>query len=166
MSLTALRTNAITIACSCGAALIFFLSFNQLFSDNKSLKNATTTTSATKSTPDVKQKQAHVKLTKYPLFGDYLAIQQTQDIPNTMLNLSLVGILKATDPNDSQAWIKVGSSDEKLYYLKDSLPGGAQLIRILDDAVLLRRNGQIERLSLPKNTLNTDAHEAPLQFEG
>ena len=104
-------------------------------------------------------------LTKYPIFGDYIIVEDTNDIPNTLLNISLVGTMLSSNPNDSSALIKVGAADEKLYFIQDKLPGGATLIRVLENAILIRRNNQIEQLSLPKDKLNTNAIEPPVHFE-
>lgn len=111
---------------------------------------------------------ARQKLDHFPLFGDYIpsSAQNSAEIPKTMLNLELIGILKASMPQNSQALIRVADNEEKLYFINDPLPGGAVLIRVLDNAILLKRNGKIERLTLPKEALDTNATDAPpLQFE-
>ena len=105
-------------------------------------------------------------LNKYPLFGDYISnINDGTKIPDTVLNLTLIGILKSSIAKDSQALIKVGNNDEKLYLINESLPGGATLVRILDSEVFLKRNGQIERLTLPKDQLDQKGFQEPLKFE-
>ena len=95
-------------------------------------------------------------LYSYPLFGEHLKnTLDSKNIPTTLLNLKLIGILKASKPQDSQAFIKVGDSDEQLYFINDEVSENTRLLRILENAVLLKRNGKIERLSLPKENLNT-----------
>lgn len=129
----------------------------------KSLSKAQTVVKQTaEPKPSSKMQPKH----DYPLFGEYIPnLKEGQEVPNTLLNLSLVGILKASNPQDSQALIKVGSQDEKLYVINDQLPGGAVLVKVLDDAILLKRNGQIEKLTLPKSELNINANYPPLDME-
>ena len=92
-------------------------------------------------------------LENYPLFGESNE-SSSETINDTSLDLTLVGILNASDKNDSQALIKIDGNAEKLYSINDKLNENTVLWRILNKAVLLKRNGKIEKLSLPKSNLN------------
>lgn len=100
-------------------------------------------------------------LSSYPVFGQHL--NDNNHIPTTLLNLKLIGILTASDPKDSQALIKVGDNEEMLFQIDDEISDRTILSRVLKDAVLLKRNGKIERLSLPKMPLNTQDQEKDLE---
>ena len=110
-------------------------------------------------------KHQQLNLAKYELFGSYIPSASSHNIPNTMLNLTLVGVLKSSNPRDSQALIRIGTGDDKLYFINDTLPGGAILMRVLDNAIFIKHDGKIEKLTLPKDQLNTSATETPLKFE-
>lgn len=73
------------------------------------------------------------------------------DAPETRLNLKLRGILAADEPSLSRAIISNGS-DDKVYAVGASLPGGATVEAVLADRVLLRRAGRLETLRLPRES--------------
>ena len=122
--------------------------------------HTTKATLSTKSTPDKKTSlntHQQAPLSSYPLFGETIG-SNNSSIETTPLNLTLIGVLNASDAKDSQAIIKIDEDDEeKLYFINEHINSNTLLWRVLDTAVLLKRNGIIERLSLPKNTLNTNA---------
>jgi general secretion pathway protein C len=73
--------------------------------------------------------------------------------PETRLNLNLVGIFFSD--NSRLAVALIAASDNtgvRGYRLGDPLPGGARLEQVYADRVVLDRNGQLETLSLPKQT--------------
>lgn len=127
--------------------------------DTKPFKNQKNISHPQKNTPEIKEALSH-----YPLFGNHIPLLLTdKNIPSTLLNFSLMGILKASNPIDSQALIKVGDEIEQLYFVNDSLPNDIVLYQILNNAVLLKRDNKIEKLSLPKETLNTKNNETELE---
>lgn len=71
------------------------------------------------------------------------------DAPETRLNLKLRGILAANEAALSRAIISSGS-DDKVYAVGDGVPGGATVEAVLADRVLLRREGRLETLRLPR----------------
>ncbi len=79
------------------------------------------------------------------------AVAENVDAPETRLNLKLRGILSANEPDFSRAIIASGSS-EKIYAVGASVPGGATVHAVLNDRVLLNRRGQVEALTLPKQS--------------
>lgn len=90
------------------------------------------------------------------LFGTAEVTTQTLaaaaiDAPETRLNLKLRGILAADEPSLSRAIISSGS-DDKVYAVGASLPGGATVEAVLADRVLLRRAGRLETLRLPRES--------------
>lgn len=75
-----------------------------------------------------------------------------EDAPETQLNLELRGAVAALDERFAHAIIADGSGNEKVYFLKDALPGGAVLQRVQADRVILSRGGVLEALLLPRET--------------
>ena len=73
-----------------------------------------------------------------------------QNAPETQLNLELRGAVAAADERFAHAIIADGSGTEKVYFLKDTVPGGAVLQRVQTDRVILSRGGVLEALLLPK----------------
>ncbi len=100
------------------------------------------------------------------LFGQYVPVNLgAKHIPTTILNLRLVGILKATPNQASQAVIDMGNRNEQVYRLNDLLPGHAKIIRIFNNSILILRNGQVERLSLPKHRIIFGQRPTPLEMK-
>ncbi len=96
------------------------------------------------------------------------ARQQKQAAPVSRINLKLFGVL-ATGADDGLAMIGRDSRSVELYRVGDRLPGAASLLEIHADHVLIRRNGQEERLLLdePKKLFGDVAtrRETPLPGE-
>jgi general secretion pathway protein C len=96
------------------------------------------------------------------LFGDYVPINLSDaDIKQSMLNLQVVGIMFSAKESDSQVIIRA-KKEEKYYVVGDTLPGGAVIKRILENAVVVLHNGVLESLSLPKNELAFSPPAKPL----
>jgi general secretion pathway protein C len=78
-------------------------------------------------------------------------VNTTEDAPETRLNLKLRGTVAADDPDFAHAIISDGGKNgEKVYFLKDKLPGGATLHEVHPDKIILNRSGTLETLRLPK----------------
>jgi general secretion pathway protein C len=75
---------------------------------------------------------------------------ETEDAPDTRLNLKLRATVATTETEIAHAIIADVSGNEKVYFMKDSLPGGATLHRVHTDRVILNRGGVLEALRLPK----------------
>lgn len=90
------------------------------------------------------------------LFGEYKeearpVVQQVIDAPDTRLNLTLTGILAASENRASRALISQGSADEEPYSVGDAISRGVELRSIFADRVILSRNGSLETLRLDKD---------------
>lgn len=89
------------------------------------------------------------------LFGTAATTEQpvvveTENAPDTRLNLKLRATVAATDEQVAHAIIADGSGNEKVYFVKSSIPGGATLYRVHPDRVILNRGGVLETLRLPR----------------
>ncbi len=72
------------------------------------------------------------------------------DAPETRLSLTLKGTVAADDPDLALAIIADSRGDEKVYAIRDSIPGGVTLHAVYADRVILNRAGTLEALKLPR----------------
>lgn len=103
------------------------------------------------------------KTLNYKFFGDY--VPQNLDaagVRQSMLNLTVVGVLFAEIEEDSQVMLKSPDGQEKFFHIGDELSGGGVIKRITEEGVLISRDGMLERLSLPKQELK---FEAPIKLD-
>ena len=85
------------------------------------------------------------------LFGDPAPKPVLKQAPKTTLDLTLQGILWASDPNLARAIIMSGKRKSELYSVGEDIKGaGASVKEILNGEVLLNRNGATESLPLVK----------------
>ncbi|MDP6675094.1 MAG: type II secretion system protein GspC [Gammaproteobacteria bacterium] len=77
-------------------------------------------------------------------------VEETDDAPDTRLNLKLRATVSADNQTIAHAIIADGSGKEKVYFVSDSIPGGAALHRVHPDRIILNRGGVLEALRLPK----------------
>ena len=102
-------------------------------------------------------------LLKSSMFGVYVPNDlSAADVKNSMLNVTLVGILLADKNEESQVIIGSANGEEKTYKIGDSIPGGAVIERIMPSGILVERNGALERISLPKSDLIFEPIAKPL----
>lgn len=100
------------------------------------------------------------------LFGVYVPNDLNEDnVKQSMLNVTLVGIMFADKLEESQVIIRSASGEEKTYKIGDKIPGGAIVKRITASGVLVERNGALESLSLPRNDLIFEPIAKPMKEE-
>lgn len=101
------------------------------------------------------------EVASYHLFGDaqkpVVAPQQIIDAPETRLRLDLKGVFATTDSSNALAIISSSKNKDKTYHIGDKITGGALLHAVYADRVILKRNGQLETLRLPKTKLDSKA---------
>ena len=90
----------------------------------------------------------------YHLFGDAknqtVVQQKIIDAPETRLRLSLKGVFASTNAREALAIISTSKGKDKTYHIGDKVTGGAALHAVYADRVILKRNGKLETLRLPK----------------
>jgi len=86
------------------------------------------------------------------LFGEAGAepVNTAIDAPETQLNLQLRGTIAAGDQTMAHAIIADGDGEDKVFFINDTLPGGAVLHEVYTDRVILNRGGVLEALRLPR----------------
>lgn len=111
---------------------------------------------------DAKQHSLHAGLST-PFFGDYVPNNLNDaDVKQSMLDLTVVGIMFANSESASHVIVRTASGRERAFGVGDTLPGGGIIKRITPDGVLIGRNGALESLSLQKNALTFEAPAEPL----
>ncbi|KTD70426.1 MULTISPECIES: type II secretion system protein N [Legionella] len=119
---------------------------------------------ATKEMPVIPKQNSFDAILHSSLFGVYVS-NNLSSIKKSMLNVTLVGILRAHKINNSQVIIRSATGEERTYKLGDTIPGGAVIKRIMTSGILVERNGALESLSLPKNELIFEPVAKPLKGE-
>lgn len=97
----------------------------------------------------------------YHLFGDAkkpaVVQQKVIDAPETRLRLDLKGVFATTNAAEALAIISSSKDKDKTYRIGDKVIGGALLHAVYADRVILKRNGRLETLRLPKSKVDSKA---------
>lgn len=95
----------------------------------------------------------------YHLFGDakkpVVVQQKVIDAPETRLRLDLKGVFASSNSQQALAIISTSKGKDKTYHLGDKVTAGAILHAVYADRVILKRNGQLETLRLPKSKVDS-----------
>ncbi|MEO5333082.1 MAG: type II secretion system protein GspC [Magnetococcus sp. YQC-5] len=75
------------------------------------------------------------------------------EAPDTQLELTLTGILLASDTGRSLVAIQSASEGAKIYATGDKIAGETTIATVLPDRVILEKKGRFETLRLPKTVL-------------
>jgi general secretion pathway protein C len=101
---------------------------------------------------------------RIPIFGEYIPKALVDlDVKPSGLDLQLVGIVYSPDTKKSQAIISAPGSQSQTFSTGDLVPGGAKIKQITPDGVVLKREGELESLSLPKDELIFEPLPKPLK---
>lgn len=109
---------------------------------------ASDTQSQSAATPPPPTRTHLNNIAEFHLFGTFN--QNLNNLPQTMLQLTLQGIALSTDPGEpSRAIISAPDGQTNVYRAGQTVPGGAIIKEIKRDLVVLDDNNQLESLSLP-----------------
>ena len=134
---------------------VFFRNLNQVIQPH--VNNSQNKTAIVKQ--DLKSSRQN-----YRYFGDYVPKNiDAGGVRQSQLNLIVVGVISATDEKDSLVILQKPNGDELFFHVGDELPGGGVVKRITSKGVLVARDGELERLSLPQEELNFEAPAKPLE---
>lgn len=94
-------------------------------------------------------------VSQWSLFGKVEIVpvakaQQAEVVPETRLNLTLLGVLASSSKETAKAIISDPSGNEEYYSVGKPVPGGATVDEIHETYVVLKRNGRQEILRLPQ----------------
>lgn len=84
------------------------------------------------------------------LFGVAAREGDPTDAPATSANLTLAGTLAGSAPENGWAIIGASGQAARVYATGSALPGGARLLAVYPDRVILERGGARESLMLPR----------------
>ncbi|MBX5460260.1 MAG: type II secretion system protein GspC [Steroidobacteraceae bacterium] len=90
------------------------------------------------------------------------AVANAADAPRTSIPLVLTGIIAANDPRQGLAILGENAASTKVYAVGDTVPGGVKLHSVLNDKVILDRNGTLESLTLPRQSTGAPAAPPPV----
>ena len=100
-----------------------------------------------------------INVSAYHLFGnakqEVVAQKKVINAPETRLRLNLKGVFSSSKPKEALAIIASSKGKDKTYHIGDKVVGGAALHAVYDDRVILKRNGKLETLSLPKSKIDS-----------
>jgi len=97
------------------------------------------------------------EIERWKLFGippEAAPEQRAIDAPETRLRLELLGLFQHSTPDMARAIIAEQGKDAELFRPGDKVPGNAELVEVLGDRVILRRQGQLETLRLKEPELS------------
>jgi len=94
------------------------------------------------------------QLIRAPLFGaPPVSTANGANAPRTRVALVLTGTLAVSDPKQGLAIIGETAQSGRVYAVGGTLPGGVRLHEVYQDRVVLDRDGTLETLPLPRQTL-------------
>lgn len=134
---------------------VFFRNLNHVVSVHES-RNAED--KAVQNNNQTSLKESHI------LFGYYVPKNlDAGGVRQSQLNLTVVGVILATDEKDSEVILQKPNGEEHFYHVGDKLPGGGVIKRITPKGVLVAREGALERLTLPQEEIRFEAPAEPLK---
>ena len=87
------------------------------------------------------------------LFGQAPSLTPGAAIPETSLSLVLRGVVASPNPKTAAAIVADSSGNEQFYLVGQALPGGAVLKEVHRRRIVFSRDGRLETLRLPKESL-------------
>lgn len=88
------------------------------------------------------------------LFGKYISNQLGDvNIRPSILDLTIIGIMFSEDKNNSQVLLRFANGVERIFKIGDTIPGGAKILHISAEGIVVSRDGNLESLNLPKDEL-------------
>ena len=88
-----------------------------------------------------------------PLVTNRVDQVATADIPDSLLKVTIRGILALADDAKSMAILSVENADDKVFKAGDELTTNYSIHQIVADGVVVDHNGRLEMIRLPRATL-------------
>jgi len=93
------------------------------------------------------------ELPKQHLFGSAIHSSNTNNLPITNLQLSLIGIIQSQPESKSSVIISSAGQPGKVYFIGDKISETLEVGAITKDGVILENNGRLEKLPLKRQKL-------------
>jgi len=110
--------------------------------------------------------EQNLNVARWHLFGEQVQARvapvAVKVMPETRLKLILRGVISGDSGTVSGAIIASPSGTQAFYALGADLPGGAVLKEIHERHIVLLRNGNLETLGLPRNSLDVTDDKQPI----
>jgi len=101
------------------------------------------------------------EVSQYHLFGNAKKLEVTPQAiisaPDTRLRLDLKGVFASNKASQALAIISSNKGKDKTFHIGDKVKGGVLLHAVYTDRVILKRNGKLETLRLPKPKVNSQS---------
>jgi len=88
-----------------------------------------------------------------PLVTNKVTQVATEDIPESLLKVTIKGILTLADDAQSMAILSVENATDKVFKAGDELTTNYSIHQIVADGVVVDHNGRLEMIRLPRATL-------------
>ena len=109
-------------------------------------------------------KSAIVSSLDLDLFGKYIPKQLGDaNIKPSLLDVNVIGVMFSTNKKNSEVMLRFANGIERPFKNGDTIPGGAKIIHISSDGVIVNRDGTLERINLHVNKLKFDKPLKPMQ---
>lgn len=101
-----------------------------------------------------RQQQPDIRLASIEFFGtaaaeSEVALQQTENLPETNLRIMLRGVMAGDDEQPGSALIEDDRSRTEVYIIGDEIPGNARLRSVHANRIIIERSGRLENLYFP-----------------
>lgn len=97
------------------------------------------------------------KSLNFEIFGKYIPKQLGDaNIRPSILDLKVIGVMFSENEKKSQVLIRFANGFERIFNIGDVIPGGGKIVHIYTDGIIVNRDGDLERLNLPKDELVFD----------
>ncbi len=145
------------LLCLLFSVFIVFL----LFASLHNLREIYTDSVSTQSSINIADNDSQRRLIKngldVELFGKYISNQfGDANIRPSILDLRVIGVMFSKDKKKSQVLLHLANGAERVFKIGDIIPGGAKILLISRDGIVVSRDGILERLNLPKDELIFD----------
>ena len=85
------------------------------------------------------------------LFGAFVDKNlNNSSIKSSLLKILLVGLVYSTDEKESEVIVHTAVGRDRVYHQGDFISGGVKIERITKDGMVVNRDGNLERILLPK----------------
>ena len=154
--LTSALTALLVVLLGLASAQIFWQAYDYwAISDTTAPAVATlpSTMPASSNTPHYADHIGSAHLFGRPLVTEKADLVATKDIPESLLKVTIRGILALADDAKSMAILSVENASDKVFKAGDVLTTNYSIHQIVADGVVVDHNGRLEIIRLPRATL-------------
>lgn len=100
-----------------------------------------------------------------PIFGQYVdpGLDANQ-LEESRLDITIVGIMFGVKPADREVVLRLSNQEEKSFSEGEGISPGVRLLKIMQDSIVVKHAGKLERLSFPENQLRFEPLDSPIKM--